>query len=133
MSFNWIDYLELAKALSLNSNIGTPEARCRCIVSRAYYAVYNLSREYCEYKLKMTLRKDAGDHRELCKRLKENGIGDCKKLGQLLFALYQERVWADYQSDFNNEMSDNESLNLKSRLAINNAQEALKRLDRLNR
>lgn len=50
MSFNWHNYLVLAKSLECSTNEDNRnEAACRASISRAYYAVYGLSCNYLCY------------------------------------------------------------------------------------
>lgn len=50
MTFNWLEYLNLAKSLKC-SNGTLNEAACRASISRAYYAAFCLSRNYlCDHE-----------------------------------------------------------------------------------
>jgi uncharacterized protein (UPF0332 family) len=49
-SFEWIQFLDLAKDLhnSAAEDLSLAEAKYRTVIGRAYYAVFNLAKEYLE-------------------------------------------------------------------------------------
>jgi uncharacterized protein (UPF0332 family) len=48
MSFNWVDYYTFAQELNTNTSTTYKEACYRTIISRAYYAIFWIARNYLQ-------------------------------------------------------------------------------------
>jgi uncharacterized protein (UPF0332 family) len=71
MSFDWREYLELARELAgLRGSGYSQEAADRSAVSRAYYAAFCWARNYAEAKLGFKPQKGPDDHKRLREHLK---------------------------------------------------------------
>jgi hypothetical protein len=102
MSFDWSGYLTLAEYM-INNHNGYPseeptrEALYRSIVSRAYYAVYCLTRNYVR---DVDHQEFFGNvHQELQNYLLRHSQPTRRKLGNQLRALHQNRIKADYHDN----------------------------------
>ena len=99
MSFDWREYLGLAKELA-----GVPrcdysqEAAERSAVSRAYYAAFCWTRNYAEAKLGFRPQKTADDHKLLREHLKHHD----PKLASALNKLRGWRNSCDYKDNVPN-------------------------------
>ena len=128
MSFEWNNYLKLAKSLkelTLNNSIGDVgiiEACHRTSVSRAYYAIYHIALDFAEQGgYKRFINEEAGkNHSELSKYYKEKKDLDYKKLGRILKNTYYNRKKCDYDNEVKNTKSemDNTLLNAEDALQI---------------
>ena len=98
MSFNWIEFLNIAKKLGVNPPLNiNKEAAIRTSVSRAYYAAYNHSSEYAKIKLSFKPNNSSRDHKNLQTWLeKKNRLPEVRRLKQLA----QWRKGCDYKKDF---------------------------------
>jgi len=95
MSFNWSSYLELADfILNKIDDFPDDEAVCRSVISRAYYAMFCLARNYVRDTDNHEFH--GNDHKKLQVYLKGDPDKIRKKLGHQLEALHQERIKADY-------------------------------------
>lgn len=61
-SFNWSDYLKIAKLLMASSDPATKEASLRSAVSRAYYAAFITARNFARDKKHLNLEGRTTDH-----------------------------------------------------------------------
>jgi uncharacterized protein (UPF0332 family) len=97
MSFDWRQYFQLARYMSEHASDYPDEEACyRTVVSRAYYAVYRLARDYV-YNAD---GKDIDVHQVLQKYLKQNRNNKLRyRIGNQLKDLHQLRKKADYESD----------------------------------
>ena len=79
MSFNWADYLELAKNLQASPAIpGPEEASLRSATSRAYYAVYQLAMEFAKAE-NYAPYHTGDDHQGLVRYFRESGTDQARK------------------------------------------------------
>jgi uncharacterized protein (UPF0332 family) len=118
MSFDWHHYLELAKHLNANANsFPDTEACYRSVVSRAYYAVYCLARNYIKQTDNVTF--SGNDHKRLQDHL-TSGPGQQlrHKIGNQLKQLHQVRIKADYADNLDE-------------LPVNSASKALAQAERI--
>jgi uncharacterized protein (UPF0332 family) len=99
MSFDWAEYLALAKELIENPTI-YPEARQRSAVSRAYYAAFNLAKNYLEQAEEQSLPKTADAHRYVAEYFRLSDDPDQREIGNNLARLRLFRNQADYTSSF---------------------------------
>ena len=105
MAFDWKNYLELARSLQkLNvSRAGIQEASHRTAVSRAYYAIYNITLDFAEKNLKYArfLNAEAGrNHGELKRHyFKQDKY---KKISRILGRMHDNRILCDYDDSASN-------------------------------
>ena len=92
MSFNWIDFIKLAKRLVENQD---DEASLRSGISRAYYGVFCIARN----KAGLKNYKKADVHREVIKCYRNSGSCDEAEAGVILDQMRKERNIADYDED----------------------------------
>ena len=100
MTFDWREYLELAKELAGQVSSGyTQEAAQRSAVSRAYYAAFCWARNYAKAKLGFQPTRKSKDHSLLRDYLRRQGrlklASDLKKLS----------MWRN-QCDYDNQVSN---------------------------
>ncbi len=94
MSFDWKEYLELAKRLIGQPGAGySQEAAERSAVSRAYYAAFCWARNYAKANLGFRPTGGAEDHRRLREHL---GQSDRSQLASHLNRLRGWRNACDY-------------------------------------
>jgi uncharacterized protein (UPF0332 family) len=98
MSFDWNDYLKLAKTLSES----TDDAALRTAISRAYYCVYNLSLDKATMN-SFSLKKGASTHVQVWSLYGRNTDRDkiCSQLSAIGGRMKSRRVKADYRPDYN--------------------------------
>ncbi len=66
MSFDWLDYLDLASKLRKQAGSSKQrEADLRSSISRAYYATYHKSRQYVTNRWKISLYGDGRAHKQV--------------------------------------------------------------------
>jgi uncharacterized protein (UPF0332 family) len=124
MSFDWSDYLALAKEkMAITNEFADQEAVYRCVISRAYYGVYCQARNCVRDVDKAKFH--GNDHQALQSYLKKHPHKTRKKLGLQLQSLHQHRIKADYHDDL-----DEQAVNKASR-AISSAHEIAKALGEL--
>ncbi len=97
MSFDWRQYLELAQYMKTNVEQFPDEEACyRTVASRAYYAVYRLTRNYVEDADGISF----SGHQDLQDHLKKNPHHKARcRIGNQFKALHQIRQKADYESN----------------------------------
>ncbi len=125
MTFNWIDYFNLAENsynFACNDTSCTiKEAYYRNSISRAYYAVYCEVRNYVKDRDKAEF--GSSEHLKLQIHLMGQD-GKKRTIGNQLKGLHQDRVQADYYDKVN-------SLNKKAGKALSQARRILKSLSDL--
>ena len=95
MSFDWSNYLLLAQYLKATAdNTPSSEACYRSVVSRAYYAVYCLARNFARNVDDKEFC--ANEHRALQEHFQKSPHPTRRKLGNQLKKLHQHRIHADY-------------------------------------
>ena len=99
MSFNWVLYIELSKELIEAQRGKDPpqEAHLRSAISRAYYGIYCLARNYLEFKGNAITEKDS--HRAVRDAYLSSGNRQKIKIGDDLGRLHRKRKEADYEND----------------------------------
>lgn len=146
MSFNWYDYLVLAKSLQNFQNTGDiGEAFYRASISRAYYAVYGLSSNYLcnieedndlkfatkfhdEYARNHILDTYKSFHSYVIKQfensddiLETEDIKEKKsEIAEALKGLKRRRTKADYREHIGNVESETEASIISADLIIEN-------------
>lgn len=98
MSFNWSDYLVLAKELAGESD----EARLRSAISRAYYAVFCKARNYLRDVENKPIPSTSIAHGIVIEALKAHPNKDLRQVGVDLDRLRTDRKKADYDDNFSN-------------------------------
>lgn len=97
MSFNWVDFLTLADALSRTPNTpGPEEAALRSAVSRAYYAAFCSARTTARDKEGFVPTGSPEDHRLLRNHFRARGDRVRRKISTDLERLRDNRNRADY-------------------------------------
>src|SRR4051794_32933829 len=97
MSFNWLEFLNLAEELAGNSNgSSSQEAKLRSAISRAYYAAFITARNYLRDTegIRLPFNKDV--HIFVQNQFKYNSDKNRQKIGQWLGILRVTRNQADY-------------------------------------
>lgn len=100
MSFNWINYLELAEFLVSHKGSFDEEAGKRSAVSRAYYAAFCHARNYAESKLNFTPSKKAEDHGKVRQKFLQQADDSISEIGAMLQQLRDWRNNCDYVNDY---------------------------------
>ncbi len=96
MSFDWREYLELAKDLAGEPSSGySKEASQRSAVSRAYYASFCWARDYAEAHWGFSPERTGDDHRLLREHLRKRGM---VKMASDLSKLRGWRNACDYEN-----------------------------------
>jgi uncharacterized protein (UPF0332 family) len=110
MSFDWSDYLALARALRGDADV-TPseEARLRSALSRAYYAVYGSARAVAISSGYTRQRFDTS-HQALIRYFQESPDRARKAIGVNLERMQKNRERADYERDFRGNLAHEVSL-----------------------
>jgi uncharacterized protein (UPF0332 family) len=134
MSFEWKEYLELAKDLSVASKslkAGKKEAYERAAISRAYYGVFKLAEELLVRRELLEPLADleqsdilGGSHSRVLRVFKTHRAREGQLVGFLLQEMKKARVLADYHSQFGDGTSAEEYM----KDTITNANEVLKLL-----
>jgi uncharacterized protein (UPF0332 family) len=94
MTFNWQDYLRLAKELA---NRADDEASQRSAISRAYYAAFHCACVYVEAQSPGTLKRTGDDHFIVWKHLSNAPKKQEKSAGWSGDRLVKMRRKADYE------------------------------------
>lgn len=95
MSFDWKNYLDLAKKLAADKG---NEASLRSAVSRAYYCVFNLAMTKAKSN-DFRPKDDAGSHDQLWTLYGRNTDEHCPKISNIGARMKRRRVKADYYSN----------------------------------
>lgn len=102
MSFNWSEYLQLARQLAGKAAISADrEARLRSAISRAYYAAFIEARNYLRDGKGYSI-PGKNTHRYIIQTFKNDANLDYQKIGQNLERLRVRRNQADYDDTFSN-------------------------------
>ncbi len=100
MSFQWEKYLTLAKILAKGDILLIDdETARRSAISRAYYAVFCLSRNFALDNREVTLTGERDDHQTLIEHFKTSPDQARKQIGTNLDRLRKNRNAADYDND----------------------------------
>ena len=99
MSFNWADYLELARNLYASpTTSGREEAALRSATSRAYYAAFHLALEFARAESYLPYHT-GDDHQSLVKYFQRSATDKTRKrLGTELDRMRDSRRQADYET-----------------------------------
>lgn len=100
MSFDWAEYLKLAKALTGDiQETPNEEARSRSAISRAYYAAFCQARNYLrdgEHDSTIPRMNDSGVHTYVINKFRASRDRTRRTIGNNLYQLRIERNNADY-------------------------------------
>jgi hypothetical protein len=98
MTFDWKQYLALAKTLSAAT---TDEASLRSAVSRSYYCAFNLAMSRAKANSYRTPDDGSGSsHDHLWELYGRNNNTNCTKLAAIGQRMKRRRVKADYRTHF---------------------------------
>lgn len=137
MKFDWLSYLEVAQIFleevknspSQENNSSLNEAKFRSAISRAYYSVFCLTRNYLrdteEYSELKTLKLDV--HKYIIDNLIDSKKIEFKNLGNDLRKLRILRNKVDYEDEI-----PFHTLDADARSAVKLANSIIKILDKLN-
>lgn len=130
MSFDWRKYLTFAelmyeKANSEDSDCHDKETFYRCSISRAYYAVFCLARNYLKDFEGQGFYSD--EHKKVSTWFIENSDIKKRKIGNQLKMLRQDRKKADYDDSF----GQYEAPSLKAQKSVRMAKKIEESLDSL--
>jgi len=93
MSFDWKDYIKLAKKLYDESNKDSiEEAYNRAVISRSYYGIFCISR----IKAGLESYKRSDVHKKVIDYYKNSNKPEEQEVGRLLGDLKSMRIEADY-------------------------------------
>lgn len=101
MSFDWQKYLYLAKELAGNpvKNMESDEAKVRSSISRAYYAAFNIAKDFAFNSSQPPDRDAENNHREIRVWFQSRTNKQYKRIGVDLNRLRISRNKADYERD----------------------------------
>jgi len=97
MSFNWQEYVELAFVLAGRKGRATQEARLRTAVSRAYYGVFCMAREFAEMAGFFRPSRSGKDHSELRNAYAARPELASRRIAAGLERLHNRRKRCDYE------------------------------------
>lgn len=98
LNFDWEQYLTLAYHLHQDCSLeGCDEAKWRCSMSRAYYAVFGTAKCYLMYKEHQSLPKTDVHSWVISEYLRTDNSKEKRKIGQNLKRLKIDRTKADYE------------------------------------
>lgn len=116
MSFQWSDYIDIARFLLANVGVINEEAAYRSAISRAYYAAFCHAKYFAKDNFGFEPSDSAEDHRDLKDHFQRSGKNDVfRKLQRL-------RQWRN-SSDYDDPSYDANELN--ARQAILQAEEVI--------
>ena len=109
MSCDWNHYLDIAELLTKTED-PNKEAYYRCCISRAYYAVFNIFRDFIELNRLATLADNGQDHANVERWVRFN----LKKAIVKWERLHNNRIACDYFTDLDKPYRPCGDLRLKS-------------------
>lgn len=110
MSFDWPDYLTLARALGGAADAApSEEARLRSALSRAYYAAYGSARAVARAS-GYTPQRFETSHQGLIRYYQGRPERLWKSIGMNLERMQKNRERADYELDFRGNLASEVSL-----------------------
>lgn len=119
MNFDWSGYLTLAvEMMNKIDNFSDSEAVYRSVVSRAYYAVFCLTRSYVRNIDQTEFYSNV--HQELQIYLLNHPHKPRQKIGHQLRQLHQHRIKADYHDELDEPASKKANTALKFAQKITN-------------
>jgi len=129
MSFNWSEYLNIARELAGQATVlSSTEAKKRCAISRAYYAAFCSARNYLRDKDNDLNIPVGGDvHGYVRRQFKTSKDKVRKEIGEDLARLVAKRNLADYKDD----ITSLANLDSETYFALNCSQEVISDLAQL--
>ncbi|WP_449416562.1 HEPN domain-containing protein [Phormidium nigroviride] len=125
MTFNWSQYLTLAKELIGQSpSPASEEAKRRSAISRAYYAAFISARNYLQEREGYSIPKTVDAHKYVREQFKQSADPVRQDIGRKLEMLRKDRN----QSDYKNTVSE---LLRKSKIAVKRSQQVISKLSNL--
>ncbi|MBU0700611.1 HEPN domain-containing protein [bacterium] len=123
MSFDWRQYVQLAGEL-INCPDTSPikEAYFRCAVSRAYYGMFCMLRDFWESQ-NGCIYETGSIHRFVINKYKESNKSDERKIGADIDRLRHSRIAADYKSDVRIDYNDAAKAYKKSKQLLKQLEE----------
>jgi len=101
MTFDWAEYLSLAKKLAHQAGANPEQEACkRSAVSRAYYAAFVRARNYLRDNEAVNIPPNGQAHRIVRKRFQTSPSLERTTIGQYLDRLRRDRNRADYDDHF---------------------------------
>lgn len=126
MSFDWNEYLILAKELTgIVGALASEESKRRSAISRAYYSSYCFARNFLENMYGESVPEEGSVHTFVIKALKGKPEFDLRIAGVKLDSLRGNRVKADYNDEVN-------GLKKLAELSIMNAEEIRESIETQN-
>lgn len=103
MTFNWLQYLNLAKELLGQPTVSADQnARYRAAIHLAYYAAFTSSRNYLRDQENYTIPKTVNAHKKVSEHFQISSDPIRQEIGRKLSNLRRERNKADYQDNVKN-------------------------------
>ena len=100
MTFNWSEYLNLARELAGKStDVSSEEAKLRSAISRAYYAAFIQARNFLRDRDQITIPREK-THKYVIEQFQNSADEKRRKLGEKLQRLRDFRNQADYNDIF---------------------------------
>jgi uncharacterized protein (UPF0332 family) len=97
MTFDWSEYLRLARTLAQDSR---DDAARRSAVSRAYYAAFHKARAFnAQKQLWCTCGQARGSHEVVWHALKDSGNADWRRVGNWGLDFKEKRRKVDYDDE----------------------------------
>ena len=101
MSFDWSEYLNVAKELADVANTSAnKESKLRCAISRAYYAAFILARNYLRDREGLLIPITSDAHSFVSKQFDNSSDTARQSIGKKLQRLRRFRRQADYADFF---------------------------------
>ena len=97
MSFDWANYLVLAKELAAAAGSASDEAKLRSAISRAYYAAFCKAKTHCIDRRECSVPKTGNAHTVVAEHFRRARVKVRKKIGEDLTRLRRDRNCADYE------------------------------------
>ncbi|MGB8346565.1 MAG: hypothetical protein WCD86_16890 [Ktedonobacteraceae bacterium] len=139
MSFDWLEYFDIAQELVTQAKNNSPhqEANLRVAISRAYYAVFNKARDHLRRHDKIREPSPLVDsngnhiniHAYVREKFKNSADADYREIGLALERMVKDRNAADY--DLTNIVFNKPLFTTQANLIW--AKDALQRLKRLQK
>ena len=104
MTFDWVEYLTLARCVVAKGDLATvsAESRFRCAAGRAYYAALCTAAAYLSADIGETPPQDHEYHEFVISRFRDAQERSWKRVGSWLDQLREHRRHADYDGSVRN-------------------------------
>jgi uncharacterized protein (UPF0332 family) len=101
MSFDWLEYLNVAKELaSVTTTPASQEAKLRAAISRAYYAAFIKARNHLRDKEGYSIPRTGNSHRFVSQQFVSSSDAVRQSIADKLSRLKAYRKQADYVDKF---------------------------------